>query len=153
MAVAVERLPLAGGRPAERPHRRALVCGVAAVFTALGLGTALYFGVAPAQVTIHESVNVIDPSGTDGSSLVVSDRTRSATRTASCVPLSTFDDSADQERACGPRARQRLQVAGFGLAAFIAGMALWIVSGGDRYLGVSGRRTYVAGRRHEAVAD
>ena len=64
-----------------------------------------------------------------------------------CVPFLGYDGGANQNGACAARVRGRLQLAGVGLLVFLAGSALWLLSGGDRALGWSGARPVIRSRQ------
>jgi hypothetical protein len=107
---------------------------------------ALFFGVAPIRMTVHEQIGVVEPSGVDGTGLAVTGQTRLESRRVTCVPLLRYDTSSDPHPACAGRVAGRLDVARWGLAAFLIGSALWIASGGDRAIGLSGRREWIPAR-------
>ena len=64
-----------------------------------------------------------------------------------CVPFLRYDGGANQNGACAARVRGPLRLAGIGLLVFLLGSAVWILSGGDRALGLSGRRAFIRSRQ------
>jgi hypothetical protein len=146
MAVAVKHVPRIIQTPLDGRRRAVAVRALAAVLAAGGLAVALFFGVAPLRVTVYERIGVVQPAGADGTGLVVSGQTRLESRRVTCVPLLQYDTSSDPNQACRSRATGRLHLAGLGLIGFLAGSALWIASGGDRAVGLSGRREWIPAR-------
>ena len=117
------------------------VRSLAALVATLGLAGAVWFAATPIHVTSHQRVGVLQPVGEQNTGLVVTDQTRAEAHTVSCVPLLRYDSSSNQDAACRPHVNGRLRLGGVGAGVFLAGSFLWIVSGGDRSLGLSGRPT------------
>lgn len=132
--------------PIDRRARAIAVRAAGALMAAVGLAAALWFGVAPIRVAIHEQVGVFQRGGEQGTSLVLTDRTQAETRHVTCVPALRYDTSNDQDPACRSAVQGRLALAPVGIGLFLLGCALWIVSGGDRYVGLSGRRLFIPSR-------
>jgi hypothetical protein len=146
MAFAAERLAQEARHPIDRRARLVVVRWVAALAAVSGLAVALFFGVGPIRITVHDRVAVTQATGAEGTGLTVTDQTRAETRRVTCVPYLRYDGSANQDGACAARVRGPLRVAGVGLLGFLAGSALWLISGGDRALGLSGRRAFILSR-------
>jgi hypothetical protein len=146
MAVALKTTRRSVQTPLDVRRRAVVVRTVAAVVAAGGLAVALFFAVAPIRMTVHEQVGVVQHTGLDGTGLEATGQTRLESRQVTCVPLLRYDTSSDPNPACGPRVAGRLGVAGAGLAAFLIGSGLWIASGGDRAIGLSGRREWIPAR-------
>jgi hypothetical protein len=117
-----------------------------ALAAAVGLAAVLWLGVAPLRVTVHDRAPVSERIGEQGTGLILTDQTQAETRHVTCVPALQYDNSANQDPVCPSKVSTRLGLAPFALALFFLGSAVWIVSGGDRYLGLSGRREYVVSR-------
>jgi hypothetical protein len=147
MAVAVGRLPQAERHPIDRRAPVVVVRWVAALAATSGVALALFFGVAPIRMSVHEQVGVTQASGEQGTGLTVTDQTRTETRAVTCVPFLRYDSGSNQDRACKARVQGPMLVAGLGLLLFVAGSAGWILSGGDPALGLSGRRPFVRSQR------
>ena len=145
MAVAVERAPLADASAQKRRRLRPVIVlrSVAALAAVSGMGLALFFGTVPIRVTVHERVGVERAGGEKGSTLFVTDQTRIESRQVKCVPYLQFDSSSDENQACNAKVRGPLRLAVVGLLVFLAGSVLWIVTGGDRAVGFSGRRQII----------
>jgi hypothetical protein len=145
MAVAVERVPLATDRAHKRGRLELLVvlrC-VGALAAVTGMALALFFGLGRIHVTVHEQVGVERVGGERGSTLFLTDQTRIESRQVTCVPYLQFDSSSDQSPACDAKVRGPLRMAFIGLVVFVGGSALWIGSGGDPAVGLSGRRPFI----------
>src|SRR3954447_18711072 len=130
MAVVVERAPLTEPSAHEERHllRPVLLLQCLAALTAItGMALALYFGVAPVRITVHEQVAVVQASGEGGSHLTVTDRTQTETRQVTCVPYLQFDSSSDEHPACEAKVHGRLGTAVIGLLLFLAGSAVWVL--------------------------
>ena len=147
MAAAVEQLPLAQRHPIDRRPPAVVLRSVAALAAVTGLGLALFFGVGPIRVTVHDRVAVAQLSGEQGTGLTVTDQTQPEVRRVTCVPFLRWDGGANEDAACAAHVRGPLHVAGVGLLVFLAGSALWILSGGDRALGLSGLRPLIVDRQ------
>ena len=133
-------------RPIDRRARAIAVRAAGALTATVGLAAALWFGVAPIRITVHEQVGVFQRSGEGGIGLTLTDRTRVETRRVTCVPAMQYDTSADQDAACRSAVRGRLVLVPVGIGVFLLGCLVWIVSGGDRYIGLSGHRQFIPSR-------
>ena len=145
MAVVVAPAPHAA---AHEPHLRRLrpvvvLRCLGALFTITGMALVLYFGVAPIRITVQQQVPVEQVSGERGLGLTDSGQTRGQTARVTCVPLLQFDSSVDQNPACTAKVHGRLGVAFAGLLLFVAGASLWVVTHGDRAVGLSERRPLI----------
>ena len=146
MALAVAIPAHSKRRPIDRRARAIAVRAAGALTATVGLGAVLWFGVAPIRVTVHEQVGVFQTVGEQRTGLVLTNMTRAGTRHVTCVPALRYDTSAHQDAACRSAVRGRLALAPVGIGLFLLGSALWIVSGGDRYVGLSGRREFIPSR-------
>lgn len=143
MAVAAAIPAHSQRRPIDRRARAIAVRAAGALTAAVGLSAALWFGVAPLRLAVHEQVGVFQRGGEQGTGMVLTNRTQAQTRYVTCVPALRYDASADQDAACRSAVRGRLALAPVGIGLFLLGSALWILSGGDRYVGLSGRRELI----------
>jgi hypothetical protein len=145
MAVAVERVPHAAA--ADRHARQlppVVVLRCLGALTAItGMALALYFGVGPIRITVQAQVPVVQVTGERGLGLTETGQTQSETSRVTCVPYMQFDSSADQNPACQAKVHGRLGVAFAGLVLFVMGGALWVVTHGDRAVGLSERRPFI----------
>ena len=130
-------------RPIDRRARAIAVRAAGALMAAVGLVATLWFGVAPIRVAVHEQVGVLQRGGERGTSLVLTNRTQAETRHITCIPVLRYDTSIGQDPACRAAVHGRLTLAPVGIGLFLLGSALWLVSGGDRYVGFSGRRQFI----------
>src|SRR3954469_10170386 len=110
MAVVVEPASHAGQRAHARRGPRPVVVlrWVAGLATIGGMALALYFGVAPIRITVHDQVSVMQASGEQGTGLTETGQTRAGTDTVKCVPYLQFDSSSSQHPACEARVHGRL---------------------------------------------
>jgi len=143
MVLVAERLEHEARHPIDRRARLVVVRWVAALAAVSGLALALLFGVGPIRITVHDRVAVTQATGEEGTGLTLTTQTQTETRRVTCVPFFRYDDSSNQDGACTTRVGGRLHVAEIGLLVFLAGCATWIASGGDRALGLSGRRAFI----------
>ena len=146
MVVAVEQIPQAAAHHSR--HRRrlrpvAVLRWLGALMAVSGMALALYFGVAPVHITVIAQTPVEQASGERGLDLTVTGQTRAETARVTCVPLMQFDSSSDQNPACEAKVHGRLGVAFAGLVLFVIGSALWVVTHGDRAVGLSERRPFI----------
>jgi hypothetical protein len=130
-------------RSIDRRARAIALRSAGALAAAVGLAAALWLGVAPIRVTVHDRAPVSEPNGEQGTGLLITNQTQVETRRVTCVPALQYDNSADPDPACSSKVSARLGLAPFAIALFFLGSAVWIVSGGDRYLGLSGRREFI----------
>ena len=142
MAIAATRQRVIAG-----PRPVVVVRWVGALAATTGVALALFFGAGPIRITVHDQVGVTQASGEHGTGLTVTDQTRTETRRVTCVPFLRYDGGANQDGACAARVRGPLRLAGVGLLVFLAGSALWILSSGDRALGLSRRRAFIRSRQ------
>jgi hypothetical protein len=138
MAVAVEPLAQAERHPVDRRAPLLVVRWAAAMAAVAGMVLALFFGVVPIHITVHDRVGVLQAGGEQGTSLTLTGQTRPEVRQVSCVPLLRYDDSSGQDSTCAAKVAGTLRLAGIWLLVFLVGTAGWILSGGDRVLGLSG---------------
>jgi hypothetical protein len=133
-------------RPIDRRARLIAIRSAGALAATVGLAAALWFGMAPIRVTVHDRAPVSQRTGEQGTGLVLTGETKAETRHVTCVPALQYDNSANQDGACHSQVSGRLGLGGFAIALFVFGSAVWILSGGDRYVGLSGRREYIVSR-------
>ena len=143
MALAAERLAHEAHHPIDRRARLVVLRWIAALAAVSGLALALLFGVGPIRITVHDRVAVTQATGEEGTGLTLTSQTQAETRRVTCVPFFRYDDSSSQDGACAAHVGGRLHLAGIGLLLFLAGSTTWIASGGDRALGLSGRRAFI----------
>jgi hypothetical protein len=144
MAVAVERAPHAAAQERQARRLRPVVVlrWLGALMAITGMALALYFGVAPIRITVQQQVPVEQASGEQGTGLTVTGQTPVETR-VTCVPYLQFDSSVSENTACQAKVHGRLGVAFAGLVLFVIGGAVWVVTHGDRAVGLSERRPFI----------
>jgi len=142
MAVAVERLPVGVARARQAVVLRCL----GALMAVTGMALALFFGLAPMRITVHDQVPIVQVTGERGAGLTETGQTRAVTGRVTCVPYLQFDSSSDQNGACAATVHGRLGMAFAGLLLFVAGSTLWVATHGDRAVGFSERRPFIRNR-------
>jgi hypothetical protein len=108
-----------------------------------GMALALYFGVGPIQITVQQQTPVEQLSGEQRTGLTATGQTLAETDHVTCVPYLQFDSSVSENPACRAKVHGRLGVAFAGLLLFVAGAALWVVTNGDRAVGLAERRPVI----------
>jgi hypothetical protein len=145
MAVVVEPAPRADARGRHLRRLRPVVvlrC-LGALMAITGMALALYFGVGPIRITVRQQVPVMQVTGLQAKGLTATGQTQTESVRVTCVPYEQFDSAADQNLSCQAKVHGRLGVAFAGLLLFVAGGALWVVTHGDRAVGLSERRPFI----------